>query len=100
MERLIEKSLEHLMDVNLHSAAGRQAVVKEIMKRIRSKKHPYFLILGTIDDKIPEYWDAKEKEKWICEYCGLSTFDMNHWQLVDKNHRGCERQELEEMENE
>ena len=100
MERLIEKSLESLMDVNLHSAAGRQAVVKEIMKRIRDPKHPYFLNVATIDDKIPGYWDEKEKEKTVLEGCSaaLAETAVPGEGLTGTVHRGQNKKSGEDPE--
>ena len=57
MEKLIETVLEELRDTNLHSAAGRQAVVRAIMKKIRSKTG-WYLNLNTIDgERVPEQTD-------------------------------------------
>ena len=74
MEKLIETVLEELRDTNLHSAAGRQAVVRAIMKKIRSGKG-FFLNMNSIDgERVPGQTDKEEEAKWICNHCGESTF--------------------------
>ena len=77
MEKLIETVLEELRDTNLHSAAGRQAVVRAIMKKIRSKTG-WYLNLNTIDGGVPEVGDKEEEAKWVCEHCGESTFYVEY----------------------
>ena len=77
MEKLIDTVLEQHRDVNLHSAAGRQTIVKAMMKKIRSKEG-WFLNLNTIDGGIPEVGDEEEKAKWVCKYCGESTFEVEY----------------------
>ena len=43
MEKLIDEVLEKYRDTNLHSAAGRQVIVKEMMKKLRSDKTGWVL---------------------------------------------------------
>ena len=64
MEKLIETVLEELRDTNLHSAAGRQAVVRAIMKKIRSKTG-WYLNMNTIDGGVPEVGDKEEEARLI-----------------------------------
>jgi len=78
MEKLIETVLEELRDTNLHSAAGRQAIVKAIMKEIRSGKG-FFLNMNSIDgERVPGETDKEEQAKWVCEHCGKSTFELDY----------------------
>ena len=93
MEKLIDTVLEQHRDVNLHSAAGRQTIVKAMMKKIRSKEG-WFLNLNTIDGGIPEVGDEEERAKWICEYCSQSTFEVEYDYIGSNyNHLSCELKE-------
>ena len=92
MEKLIDTVLEQHRDVNLHSAAGRQTIVKAMMKKIRSKEG-WFLNLNTIDGGIPEVGDEEEKAKWVCKYCGESTFEVEYDYIGSEyNHLSCDLQ--------
>ena len=78
MEKLIEDVLEELRDTNLHSAAGRQAIVRGIMKEIRSGKG-FFLNMNSIDgERVPGQTDKEEEAKWVCEHCNESTFYVEY----------------------
>ena len=93
MEKLIEDVLEELRDTNLHSAAGRQAIVRAIMKEIRSGKG-FFLNMNSIDDDIPEAGDRLEEAKWVCEHCGESTFYVEYDYIGSgSNHLQCDLKE-------
>ena len=93
MEKLIDTVLERYRDTNLHSAAGRQTIVKAMMKKIRSKEG-WFLNLNTIDGGIPEVGDEEERAKWICEYCSQSTFEVEYDYIGSNyNHLSCELKE-------
>ena len=94
MEKLIETVLEELRDTNLHSAAGRQAIVKAIMKEIRSGKG-FFLNMNSIDgERVPEETDKEEQAKWICEHCGKSTFEVDYDYIGSNyNHLQCDLKE-------
>jgi|TARA_R100000781_G_C4044580_1_gene115254 hypothetical protein len=91
MEKLIETVLEELRDTNLHSAAGRQAIVKAIMKEIRSGKG-FFLNMNSIDgERVPGETDKEEQAKWICEHCGESTFEVEYDYIGSNyNHLQCD----------
>ena len=91
MEKLIETVLEELRDINLHSAAGRQAVVKAIMKKIRSKTG-WYLNMNTIDgERVPGKTDKEEEAKWVCEHCGESTFEVEYDYIGSNyNHLACD----------
>ena len=98
MEKLIDTVLEQHRDVNLHSAAGRQTIVKAMMKKIRSKEG-WFLNLNTIDGGIPEVGDEEEKAKWVCKYCGESTFEVEYDYIGSgTNHLGCELKSQKEID--
>ena len=91
MEKLIDTVLEQYRDTNLHSAAGRQAIIKEIMKKIRSGKEGWFLNMNTIDGRIPDVTDKEEESKWVCEHCDESTFDVDYDYIGSNyNHLTCD----------
>ena len=94
MEKLIETVLEELRDTNLHSAAGRQAIVKAIMKKIRSGKG-FFLNMNSIDgERVPGQTDKEEEAKWICKHCGESTFYVEYDYIGSgTNHLQCDLKE-------
>ena len=94
MEKLIETVLEELRDTNLHSAAGRQAIVKAIMKKIRSGKG-FFLNMNIIDgERVPGQTDKEEEAKWICKHCGESTFYVEYDYIGSgTNHLQCDLKE-------
>ena len=100
MEKLIETVLEELRDTNLHSAAGRQAIVKAIMKKIRSKTG-WYLNLNTIDgERVPEQTDKEEEAKWVCEHCGESTFEVEYDYIGSNyNHLQCDLKETKHFAN-
>ncbi len=96
MEKLIETVLEELRDTNLHSAAGRQAVVRAIMKKIRSKTG-WYLNMNTIDGGVPEVGDKEEEAKWVCEHCDESTFEVDYDYIGSNyNHLQCDLKGEEE----
>ena len=93
MEKIIDTVLERLKETNLHSAAGRQAIVRAIMKEIRSGKG-FFLNMNSIDDDIPEAGDRLEEAKWVCEHCGESTFYVEYDYIGSNyNHLQCDLKE-------
>ena len=94
MEKLIETVLEELRDTNLHSAAGRQAIVRGIMKEIRSGKG-FFLNMNSIDgERVPGQTDKEEEAKWICKHCGESTFYVEYDYIGSgANHLQCDLKE-------
>ena len=100
MEKLIETVLEELRDTNLHSAAGRQAVVKAIMKKIRSKTG-WYLNMNTIDgERVPGETDKEEEAKWVCEHCGESTFEVEYDYIGSNyNHLQCDLKETKHFAN-
>ena len=100
MEKLIETVLEELRDTNLHSAAGRQAIVKAIMKKIRSKTG-WYLNLNTIDgERVPGETDKEEEAKWVCEHCGESTFEVEYDYIGSNyNHLQCDLKETKHFAN-
>jgi len=99
MEKLIETVLEELRDTNLHSAAGRQAVVRAIMKKIRSKTG-WYLNLNTIDGGVPEVGDKEEEAKWVCEHCDESTFEVDYDYIGSNyNHLQCDLKETKHFAN-
>ena len=100
MEKLIETVLEELRDTNLHSAAGRQAVVKAIMKKIRSKTG-WYLNMNTIDgERVPGKTDKEEEAKWVCEHCGESTFEVEYDYIGSNyNHLQCDLKETKHFAN-
>ena len=99
MEKLIETVLEELRDTNLHSAAGRQAIVKAIMKKIRSKTG-WYLNMNTIDGGVPEVGDKEEEAKWVCEHCGESTFEVEYDYIGSNyNHLQCDLKETKHFAN-
>ena len=91
MEKLIETVLEEYRETNLQAAAGRQAIVKAIMKKIRSGDNGWFLNMSTIDGRIPDKGDEEERAKWICEHCDESTFEVDYDYIGSKyNHLQCD----------
>lgn len=99
MEKLIETVLEELRDTNLHSAAGRQAVVRAIMKKIRSKTG-WYLNMNTIDGGVPEVGDKEEEAKWVCEHCDESTFEVDYDYIGSNyNHLQCDLKETKHFAN-
>jgi len=94
MEKLIEDVLEELRDTNLHSAAGRQAIVRGIMREIRSGKG-FFLNMNSIDgERVPGQTDKEEEAKWVCEHCGESTFYVEYDYIGSgANHLQCDLKE-------
>ena len=94
MEKLIEDVLEELRDTNLHSAAGRQAIVRGIMKEIRSGKG-FFLNMNSIDgERVPGETDKEEEAKWVCKHCGESTFYVEYDYIGSgANHLQCDLKE-------
>ena len=94
MEKLIETVLEELRDTNLHSAAGRQAIVRGIMKEIRSGKG-FFLNMNSIDgERVPGETDKEEEAKWVCKHCGESTFYVEYDYIGSgANHLQCDLKE-------
>ena len=88
MEKLIEEVLEQYRQTNLESAAGRQAIVRAIMKKIRSGKG-FFLNMNSIDgERVPGETDKEEQAKWICEHCGKSTFEVDY-DYIGSNYNHC-----------
>ena len=77
MEKLIEEVLEQYRQTILESAAGRQAIVRANMKKIRSKTG-WYLNMNTIDGGVPEVGDKEEEAKWVCEHCDESTFEVDY----------------------
>ena len=100
MEKLIEEVLEQYRQTNLESAAGRQAIVKAIMKEIRSGKG-FFLNMNSIDgERVPEETDKEEQAKWICEHCGKSTFEVEYDYIGSNyNHLQCDLKETKHFAN-
>ena len=100
MEKLIETVLEELRDTNLHSAAGSQAIVRAIMKKIRSKTG-WYLNLNTIDgERVPEQTDKEEEAKWVCEHCDASTFEVDYDYIGSNyNHLQCDLKETKHFAN-
>ena len=99
MEKLIETVLEELRDTNLHSAAGRQAVVRAIMKKIRSKTG-WYLNMNTIDGGVPEVGDKEEEAKWVCEHCDESTFEVDYDYIGSNyNNLQCDLKETKHFAN-
>jgi hypothetical protein len=99
MEKLIETVLEELRDTNLHSAAGRQAIVRAIMKKIRSKTG-WYLNMNTIDGGVPEVGDKEEEAKWVCEHCDESTFEVDYDYIGSNyNHLQCDLKETKHFAN-
>ena len=94
MEKLIEDVLEELRDTNLHSAAGRQAIVRGIMREIRSGKG-FFLNMNSIDgERVPGETDKEEEAKWVCEHCDESTFYVEYDYIGSgANHLQCDLKE-------
>ena len=94
MEKLIETVLEELRDTNLHSAAGRQAIVRGIMREIRSGKG-FFLNMNSIDgERVPGQTDKEEEAKWVCEHCDESTFYVEYDYIGSgANHLQCDLKE-------
>jgi len=94
MEKLIETVLEELRDTNLHSAAGRQAIVRGIMKEVRSGKG-FFLNMNSIDgERVPGQTDKEEEAKWVCEHCNESTFYVEYDYIGSgANHLQCDLKE-------
>jgi hypothetical protein len=101
MEKLIENVLEEYRHINLHSAAGRQAIVRSIMKKIRSDDSGgFYLNLNSIDGTIPDTGDEKEEAKWVCTICGKSTFHIDYDYIgSDYNHLGCELKNITHNKN-
>ena len=94
MEKLIEEVLEQYRQTNLESAAGRQAIVRGIMREIRSGKG-FFLNMNSIDgERVPGQTDKEEEAKWVCEHCGESTFYVEYDYIGSgANHLQCDLKE-------
>ena len=98
MEKLIDDVLEKYRDTNLHSAAGRQVIVKEMMKKLRSDKMGWVLNMNRIDGRIPDVGDREEEVKWVCKHCSESTFEVNYDSIGSEyNHLSCDLKEEEKM---
>ena len=78
MEKLIDDVLKQYRDTNLHSEAGRQIIIRAIMKEMRDPNRGYYLNLNRIDGRVPEVTDKEEEAKWVCEHCGKSTFELDY----------------------
>jgi hypothetical protein len=92
MEKLIEDVLEELRSTNLYSAAGRQTIVRAIMKEMRRKDNGFFLNMNSIDgERVPGQTDKEEEAKWVCEHCDESTFEVEYDYIGSNyNHLSCD----------
>ena len=92
MEKLIEDVLEELRSTNLYSAAGRQTIVRAIMKEMRRKDNGFFLNMNSIDgERVPGQTDKEEEAKWVCEHCDESTFEVEYDYIGSEyNHLSCD----------
>ena len=94
MEKLIDDVLKQYRKTNLHSEAGRQTIVRAIMKEIRNPNRGFYLNMNTIDGRIPEVTDREEEAKWVCEHCGESTFEVEYDYIGSNyNHLQCDLKE-------
>ena len=94
MEKLIDEVLKQYRETNLHSEAGRQTMVRAIMKEIRNSNRGYYLNMNKIDGRVPEVTDKEEEAKWVCEHCGESTFEVEYDYIGSNyNHLGCDLKE-------
>ena len=94
MEKLIDDVLKQYRKTNLHSEAGRQVIVRAIMKEIRNPNRGYYLNMNKIDGRIPEVTDKEEEAKWVCQHCGESTFNVEYDYIGSGyNHLECDMKE-------
>ena len=94
MEKLIDDVLKQYRKTNLHSEAGRQIIIRAIMKEIRNPNRGYYLNMNKIDGRIPEVTDKEEEAKWVCQHCGESTFKVEYDYIgSDYNHLECDMKE-------
>tara|TARA_A100001201_G_scaffold2036_1_gene5098 strand:+ start:88 stop:714 length:627 start_codon:yes stop_codon:yes gene_type:complete len=94
MEKLIDDVLKQYRKTNLHSEAGRQVIVRAIMKEIRNPNRGYYLNMNKIDGRVPEVTDKEEEAKWVCEHCGESTFEVEYDYIGSNyNHLQCDMKE-------
>ena len=91
MEKLIDDVLKQYRETNLHSEAGRQIIIRTIMKEIRNPNRGYYLNMNKIDGRVPEITDREEEAKWVCQHCGESTFKVEYDYIgSDYNHLECD----------
>ena len=94
MEKLIDEVLKQYRETNLHSEAGRQTMVRAIMKEIRNSNRGYYLNMNKIDGRVPEVTVKEEEAKWVCEHCGESTIEVEYDYIGSNyNHLGCDLKE-------
>ena len=92
MKETIKGVLEDIADSqpNLHSESAREMIANLITAALKSKddlgvdEHPYPSDFGDTERE-------EEKAKWVCEFCGKNTFDVD-WDYIGSNynHLGCE----------
>ena len=77
--------------VNLESKAARKSIANSIIAAIKTNKKGWFLDLSTLDGKAKLTKEEIEEAKWVCEFCGKTTFHVDYDYIGSNyNHLGCE----------
>ena len=93
MKQLIMDVLEDMSkgQVNLESKAARKSIANSIIAAIKTNKKGWFLDLSTLDGKAKLTKEETEEAKWVCEFCGKTTFHIDYDYIGSNyNHLGCE----------
>ena len=93
MKQLIMDVLEDMSkgQVNLESKAARKTIANSIITAIKTNKKGWFLDLSTLDGKAKLTKEEIEEAKWVCEFCGKTTFHIDYDYIGSNyNHLGCE----------
>ena len=79
--------------INLESTAARKTIANSIIAAIKTNNSGkgWFLDLSTLDGKAKLTEEETEKAKWVCEFCGKTTFHVDYDYIGSNyNHLGCE----------
>ena len=95
MKQLIMDVLEDMSkgQVNLESKAARKTIANSIIAAIKTNNggKGWFLDLSTLDGKAKLTKEEIEEAKWVCEFCGKTTFHIDYDYIGSNyNHLGCE----------
>jgi len=94
MKQLIMDVLEDMSkgQINLESKAARKTIANTIITAIKTNngRKGWVLDLSTLDGK-PKSIEKTEEAKWVCEFCGKTTFHVDYDYIGSNyNHLGCE----------
>ena len=79
--------------INLESEAARKTIANSILVAMKTNNNGkgWFLDLSTLDGKAKLTEEETEKAKWVCEFCGKTTFHVDYEYIGSNyNHLGCE----------